>query len=373
MEEIIVGNVEELCDKVKGKMVYIYGAKSVALRVWKTLELSKNGGTEVVGFLVSNRYDNPKKLYGKNVYRIEEENKHFDCVILAVNGGILWHVRDEIEQYDIDRLILISPLMDDMFEKTANSVLNKNCKISDKAYIDNNVQIVADETSIIEIDDNVIIGEKTILIAVEHSHIHIGERSCIGCSVKIIAENGSFVNLYERTSIGENSELLAKKDSVIRLSRECSIGKKISISSQNTSIIQISNICVVGDYGKIGLNKGRILIGEGTTFGTNLYLVCEYSDVIIGKECMFSVYVKINVGSHQIIDKSTEENITNRNAIRIGNHVWCGMGCIILPGCDVGDGCIVGAASVVNKVILPDCTCAGSPIRILRKNIEWKR
>jgi len=27
MEEIIVGNVEELCDKVKGKMVYIYGAK----------------------------------------------------------------------------------------------------------------------------------------------------------------------------------------------------------------------------------------------------------------------------------------------------------------------------------------------------------
>lgn len=32
MEEIIAGNVEQLCENVKGKDVYIYGAKSVALR-----------------------------------------------------------------------------------------------------------------------------------------------------------------------------------------------------------------------------------------------------------------------------------------------------------------------------------------------------
>ena len=34
---------------------------------------------------------------------------------LAVNGGILWNVRDEIVQYDIDKLILISTLMNDTF------------------------------------------------------------------------------------------------------------------------------------------------------------------------------------------------------------------------------------------------------------------
>lgn len=39
MEEIIAGNVEQLCEKVKGKDVYIYGAKCVVLRTCKWLEI----------------------------------------------------------------------------------------------------------------------------------------------------------------------------------------------------------------------------------------------------------------------------------------------------------------------------------------------
>lgn len=54
------------------------------------------GGTRVLGYVVSNRFDNPKQLYGKKVYRIEEKIRHYDCMILAVNGRILWQVRDEI-------------------------------------------------------------------------------------------------------------------------------------------------------------------------------------------------------------------------------------------------------------------------------------
>ena len=38
MEEIIAGNVEQLCENFKGKDVYIYGAKSVALRTCKCAE-----------------------------------------------------------------------------------------------------------------------------------------------------------------------------------------------------------------------------------------------------------------------------------------------------------------------------------------------
>ena len=38
MEEIIVGNVEQLFECVKGKDTYIYGAKSIAQRVCKCLE-----------------------------------------------------------------------------------------------------------------------------------------------------------------------------------------------------------------------------------------------------------------------------------------------------------------------------------------------
>ena len=44
MEEVIVGNIEELCEKVQGREAYIYGAKTIALRTCKVLEFS--GGDE---------------------------------------------------------------------------------------------------------------------------------------------------------------------------------------------------------------------------------------------------------------------------------------------------------------------------------------
>ena len=153
------------------------------------------GGTRVLGYVVSNRYDNPKQLYGKKVYRIEEENRHYDCMILAVNGGILWQVRDEIVQYDIDKLVIISPLMNDAFKNGAGRVLSDKCKISDKACIAEDVQIVADETSSIVMDDYVVIGEGCVIIASDNSHIHIGERSVIDCETKVVANKDSNIIL----------------------------------------------------------------------------------------------------------------------------------------------------------------------------------
>lgn len=69
MEEIIVGNVEQLFECVKGKDTYIYGAKSIAQRVCKCLENWGGYGASVLGFLVSDRYNNPYQICGKNVYR----------------------------------------------------------------------------------------------------------------------------------------------------------------------------------------------------------------------------------------------------------------------------------------------------------------
>jgi hypothetical protein len=56
MEQIIVGSVEQLYENVKGKDVYIYEAKSVAIRTCKSLEIM---GMHVLGFVVSKKYDNP--------------------------------------------------------------------------------------------------------------------------------------------------------------------------------------------------------------------------------------------------------------------------------------------------------------------------
>lgn len=63
-------------------------------------------------------------------------------------------------------------------------------------------------------------------------------------------------------------------------------------------------------------------------------------------------------------------DITNKIPIIIGNHVWCGMGVIILPGTQIGDGSVIGVSSLINKKIPSNCTCAGNPAKVLRRDIE---
>lgn len=351
MEEIIAGNVEQLCENVKGKDIYIYGAKSVALRTCKCLEIM-GGGTRVLGYVVSNRYDNPKQLYGKKVYRIEEENRHYDCMILAVKGGILWQVRDEIVQYDIDKLVIISPLMNDAFKNGTGRVLSDKCKISDKACIAEDVQIVADETSSIVIDDYVVLGEGCAIIATDNSHIHIGERSWADRATMIMADKDSNIELSPQVKLGKKCNISAGKNS------EINIGKKVKISYN----------CVVCSG-----NSSTIRVGEDTTFCDNLYMVSDKSQINIGKDCMFSYYVKMNVGNHRLLDRIEKDDITNITPIEIGNHVWCGINVTLLPGCRVEDGSVIGASAVVNKHIPSNSTCAGNPVRVLRNDIEWFR
>ena len=83
---------------------------------------------------------------------------------LAVNCGILWNVRDEIVQYDIDKLILISTLMNDTFLNEAGKILSGKSRISDKKCKADDAQIVSDDTSSIIIDDDVVIGKGCVIL-----------------------------------------------------------------------------------------------------------------------------------------------------------------------------------------------------------------
>lgn len=56
--------------------------------------------------------------------------------------------------------------------------------------------------------------------------------------------------------------------------------------------------------------------------------------------------------------------------INIGNNVFVGMGCYILPGTKIGDNVIIGAGSVVTGTIPSNCIAAGNPCKFIRSITE---
>lgn len=54
----------------------------------------------------------------------------------------------------------------------------------------------------------------------------------------------------------------------------------------------------------------------------------------------------------------------------IGNDVWIGMGCTIMPGVTIGDGAIIAANSTVVSDIPPYAIAGGNPAKVLRTRFD---
>ena len=54
----------------------------------------------------------------------------------------------------------------------------------------------------------------------------------------------------------------------------------------------------------------------------------------------------------------------------VGNDVWFGRNCVILPGVKIGDGAIIAAHSVVTKDVEPYTLAGGNPARFLKKRFD---
>lgn len=57
----------------------------------------------------------------------------------------------------------------------------------------------------------------------------------------------------------------------------------------------------------------------------------------------------------------------NNVKINIGNYVYIGAGCYVLPGVTIGDNVMIGAGSVVSNDIPSNSIAGGNPCRVIRK------
>lgn len=121
----------------------------------------------------------------------------------------------------------------------------------------------------------------------------------------------------------------------------------------NNLCIRIGRNVQLNDYVHIGA-VGSITIGDDVLMASKIYI----SDHNHGN------YDK------QFSDSPFSNPIDRKPIVKpviIGDRVWIGESCCILPGVTIGEGSIIGALSVVTKDIPPFSVAVGSPAKVVKK------
>lgn len=119
-------------------------------------------------------------------------------------------------------------------------------------------------------------------------------------------------------------------------------GDNISIGSN----VEINMNCVF-------LDCNRITIGNNSGIGPGVHIYAVFHPTLPSERLSFDNHFW----------KSQTAPVT------IGDNVWVGGSCVILPGVTIGDNTTIGAGSVVTKSIPANCIAVGNPCRVIKYHL----
>lgn len=282
--------------------------------------------------------------------------------------------------------------------KPVLELLNRH-DIAVAGYIDKkaeDVQITGEQNGAFTYNDLPVYGKE--IIETERFFVYVGLRATYEDVIACLAENGykefidywyanrtvildgsnSYKDLYGNEYCGENYKLrlTLQNGGKLFLGRRCKFDT-IYITAANQAQIRIGDdvrlrgtIVLVGDY------FSEIKICDHVTSCTNLYISSvQESKIEIGEDSMFSRDVVIRAGNcHNVFDLENNRNLSSGGrSVIIGKHVWIGHRAVLFNGCEIGNGSIVGINAFVNKKFPENCSLAGNPAKVIKRNVAWRR
>ena len=111
--------------------------------------------------------------------------------------------------------------------------------------------------------------------------------------------------------------------------------------------------------------------GKFCSFGDQVYAnfnltMVDDAPITVGNSVMFGPDVVLCTATHPISPDMREKVAQYNLPITIGNNVWIGAGCIVMPGVTIGDNSVIGAGSIVTKDIPANVVAYGAPCRVMR-------
>lgn len=183
---------------------------------------------------------------------------------------------------------------------------------------------------------------------------------------------------YEITQSG--SVILDLHDSaVITLHAPLSLGYQLRKGSKAETYLKMqadSHLIVNGHFRAFAQSSIELFPGACLTVG-NSYLnsgsvIACANSITIGDGVAIARNVMIYDSDHHSILDSDGTRLNPPAPVVIRDHVWIGVGAIILKGVTIGEGAVVAAGAVVTRDVPPHCMVAGNPAVIKKENVIWR-
>ena len=208
------------------------------------------------------------------------------------------------------------------------------------------------------------------------------DRVCRGLANPRAVPSG--LTRYVRGLRAAPGRVLAGPNSKVTGSGQWKIDGKLTVGvigmpfSMNVDHTLVTNNGTLNSSGHVRIDKGaRVVIDSGAslTIGDGTFINCftivhARHSISIGSNCAISWRCELLDSNYHQLD--FPGRIDHVGDIVIGNDVWVGAGCRLLPGTNLGDGCVVAAGSTVNGAFEPGTLLGGTPARPLRDNVTWK-
>ena len=112
-------------------------------------------------------------------------------------------------------------------------------------------------------------------------------------------------------------------------------------------------------------NGKNIHVGDHFLANYNVTIL-DIGPVRIGNDVMIGPGTVITTVNHPMSPKGRRAHLGIMRPVTIGNDVWIGCNCTILPGVTIGNNVVVAAGAVVTKDVPDNSLVGGVPAKVIR-------
>lgn len=167
----------------------------------------------------------------------------------------------------------------------------------------------------------------------------------------------------------QEPELLKEKSRARRLTR---------LFNQSLETEKEERMSILKDlFGSTGKNISiepdfRCDYGSNIHVGENFYanfncVILDVCEVRIGNNALLGPAVQIYTATHPLDYIERNSGLENGKPVTIGDNVWLGGACVIMPGITIGNNAVIAAGAVVTKDVPANTVVGGNPAKVLKE------